>query len=83
MIKKSVVALATVAAMAGIALPAMASESTSGFDADYVLSELQAQGVNASRVEEWGTLVRAFVTTADGRQVMQYFEPVTLKPANT
>lgn len=86
MIKKSVVALVTVAALAGVALPAMAdtnTDSKSNFDADYVLTELQQQGINATRVEGWGTLVRAFVTTSDGRQVMQYFEPVTLKPANS
>lgn len=82
MIKKSVAALVTTAALASIALPTMALETSSSFDADYVLNELQAQGVNATGVQEWGTLVRAFVTTADGRQIMQYFEPVTLKPAN-
>lgn len=82
MFKKSVIALATSAALVGIAVPAMALENSSNFDADYVLTELQAQGINATGVQEWGTLVRAFVTTADGRQVMQYFEPVTLKPAN-
>lgn len=83
MTKKSVVTLAAVAALASIAVPAMAYDSSSSFDEDYVLHELQAQGVNATRVDEWGERLRAFVTTEDGRQILQYFEPVTLQPANS
>ncbi len=79
MIKKSVIAVATAAALAGVAIPAMAIESTASFDADYVLYQLQSQGVTATAVEEWGTVLRAFVTTADGRQVMQYFDASTLQ----
>ncbi|WIY52889.1 hypothetical protein O9Z70_15770 [Devosia sp. YIM 151766] len=92
MIKNSVVALVTAAALAGIAVPAMAEAAplsppapveseTSSFNADYVLYQLQSQGVNASSVEQWGSYVRAFVTE-DGRQVMRLFDADTLNPAN-
>ncbi|OAM82302.1 hypothetical protein [Devosia elaeis] len=92
MIKNSVVALVTAAALAGIAMPAMAAAApatsiesdsdTSSFDADYVLHQLQAQGVNATSVETWGTHVRAFVIGEDGRQTMRLFNADTLQPAN-
>ena len=84
MIKNSVIALVSAAALAGIAVPAMAAsyepaeDSISSFDADYVKYQLQAQGVNADSVEQWGGYVRAFVIGEDGRQVMQFFDPDTL-----
>lgn len=87
MIKNSVVALLTAAALAGVAMPAMAApapieESSNDFDADYVQYQLEAQGVNAQRVEQWGSYVRAFVTGPDGRVTMQLFHADTLTPAN-
>jgi len=91
MIKNSVVALVTAAALAGIAMPAMAAapatsiesdSDSSSFDADYVLYQLRAQGVNATSVETWGTHVRAFVIGEDGRQTMRLFDADTLQPAN-
>ncbi len=87
MIKNSVVALVTAAALAGVAMPAMAAplpveESTNDFNADYVEYQLQAQGVNVDRVEQWGSYVRAFVTGAEGRVTMQFFHAGTLAPAN-
>jgi hypothetical protein len=48
--------------------------------ADSVLSRLQQQGVQATSVEEWGGLVRAFVTLPNGNQAMQLFTPDTLTP---
>ena len=87
MIKTSIIALVTVAAMAGVAAPAFATSSlveitseTSDWAPDTVLTRLQQQGVHATAVEQWGGLVRAFVTLDDGSEVMQFFTPDTLKP---
>ncbi len=89
MFKNSVVALVTVAALAGVAMPAFAAQpsvvsedSTSTFDADYVKYQLQAKGVNADSVEQWGSYVRAYVIGDDGRVSMQFFNEDTLAPAN-
>lgn len=87
MIKNTAIALATAAALVGAAAPAMASTSlletpNNGFDAAYVLAQLQDQGVAASSVEEWGDYVVAYVTGADGKQTMAFFTPVTLQQVN-
>lgn len=98
MIKNSVAALVTAAALAGIAMPAMAapppdptpapvegsadSGPAASFDADYVQYQLQAKGVNATSVEPWGAYIRAYVSGADGRVIMQFFHEDTLAPAN-
>jgi hypothetical protein len=87
MIKNTVIALATAAALAGIAAPAMASTSLletsdNGFDAAYVLAQLQDKGVDAASVEEWGDYVVALVTGADGKQSLVYFQPTTLEQVN-
>jgi hypothetical protein len=52
------------------------------FTADSILVRLQQQGVNATGVEEWGDLVRAYVTLDDGRQVMQFFTAGSLQPVS-
>lgn len=92
MIKSSILALVAVAAMGSVAAPAFAAASLSTgndsftrddgnrLNAGNVLARLQAQGVNATAVETWGTVIRAFVTLPDGRQVSQLFTPDTLKP---
>lgn len=49
------------------------------FIADAVLTQLQRNGVNATAVEDWSGLIRAYVTLEDGSQVMQFFEPGSLK----
>lgn len=89
MIKNTVIALVTAAALAGIAAPAMASTSLlessdadSDFDAAYVQAQLDAQGINATQVEEWGEYVSALVTGADGKQTILYFQPTTLEQVN-
>ena len=46
--------------------------------AQNIVSRLQEKGINATSVEQWGTLVRAYVTLEDGRQVNQFFTPGTL-----
>jgi hypothetical protein len=89
MIKSAIIALVAVAAMGSVAAPAFAeagvSNDTNHADGNYlntdaVLARLHEQGVNATSVEHWGTLLRAFVTQADGTQVSQLFTPDTLKP---
>lgn len=88
MIKNTVIALVTASALAGIAAPAMASSSLiesssdSDFDAAYVLAQLEAKGVAADSVEEWGDYVVAIVTDATGKQTLTYFQPTTLEQVN-
>lgn len=92
MIKNTLIALIAVAGVAGITVPAFAVAPEVAFDdsqlagsdwpADSVLARLQAQGVAATGVEEWGGLVRAYVTLEDGRQVMQFFTPDSLNRVN-
>lgn len=79
MLKNSIIALATAAALAGIAAPAMASDSLSDFETYSIVNQLHARGVNAVDVQEWGTLLRASVDTGSGSQVFQYFDPDTLQ----
>lgn len=95
MIKNTVVALLAAASLVGVAAPAFAEPNTalglddfngelsdqSGYDtaAQNILARLQDQGINATAVEDWGGLVRAYVTLEDGRQVMQFFAPDTLQ----
>lgn len=87
MIKNSVIALITAAALAGVAAPAMAAPSLegngpdAGFDYQHKLTVLQQQGVNATSIEEWGdNVLRAYVVTDNGTQVMQFFDKDTLAP---
>ncbi|AVF03526.1 hypothetical protein C4375_07160 [Devosia sp. I507] len=87
MIKNSVIALVTAAALAGIAAPAMAGTSLTDtsdndFDAAYVLTQVQDKGINASTVEEWGDYIVASVTDANGKQTLVYLTPVTLDVVN-
>lgn len=49
------------------------------FVADSVLTELRQKGINATAVEDWSGLVRAYVTLEDGSQTMQFFQPGTLE----
>ena len=50
--------------------------------ADSVVLDLRAKGINATEVEEWGGLIRAFVTSENGTQTMQLFTPGTLTQVN-
>ncbi|WP_108462752.1 hypothetical protein [Devosia naphthalenivorans] len=94
MIKNTVIALVTAATLVGAAAPAFAEsdggiglsdfneeDNSSSYDtaAQNILSRLRDQGVNATSVEQWGGLVRAFVVQEDGRQVMQFFAPGSLQ----
>lgn len=49
------------------------------FIADSVLTQLQRKGINATAVEDWSGLIRAFVTLEDGSQVMQFYKPGSLE----
>jgi hypothetical protein len=89
MIKSAIIALVAVAAMGSVAAPAFAEAGVTGdsnhadgnyLNTDAVLERLHEQGVNATSVEHWGTLLRAFVVQADGSKVSQLFTPDTLKP---
>ncbi|SMQ85814.1 Peptidase propeptide and YPEB domain-containing protein [Devosia lucknowensis] len=89
MIKNTVIALVTAAALAGVAAPAMASTSslletadTTNFDAAYVQAQLEAKGLNVTQVEEWGEYVAALVVDADGKSTFSYFKPTTLEQVN-
>jgi hypothetical protein len=87
MIKKTVIALVAAASFAGVVAPAMADTGAFGdgspemreFTADSILSSLQNKGVNATSVEEWGGLVRAYVKLDNGAQAMQLFVPGSLE----
>lgn len=85
MIKTSLIALATVAAIAGVSVPAMADTSVSDdneyvVDAQIAQTQLNRQGVNATSVDEWNGLWRAFVINDDGSRTMEFFDKGTLAP---
>lgn len=40
---------------------------------------LREIGVQARSVERWNGCMRAFVTTPDGRNIMEFYDPLTLK----
>jgi hypothetical protein len=40
---------------------------------------LREIGVPARSVERWNGCMRAFVKTEDGRQIMEFYDPVTLR----
>ena len=88
MIKNTVIALVAVAAFAGAAAPAFADYSAFGddsstemrdFTADSIVAQLQQKGINATSVEDWSGLIRAYVTLEDGSQTMQFFQPGSLE----
>ena len=92
MTKNRILALTTAALVAGIALPAFAAspasdsaDSDKGYLTgevanDYTLLRLKEKGINATSVEDWNGLVRAFVTKEDGTQAMQLFDADSLAP---
>jgi hypothetical protein len=85
MANKTIIALVTAASLAGIAAPAFAAQSLvtdSSFDNATIIARLHDQGVKASSVEEWGDLVRAYVTLEDGTTTMQFFSNDTLTPVS-
>lgn len=87
MIKKTLIALVAVASFAGAAAPAFAdsvfgdnvTEEMRDFTAASIVSELQQKGINATSVEDWSGLIRAYVTLEDGTQAMQLYTPGSLE----
>ena len=49
------------------------------FTADSIVAQLREKGVNATSVEDWSGLIRAYVTLEDGSQTMQFFKPGSLE----
>ena len=85
--KTSAIALAAVL-VAGLVAPSFAASNNyatdSSFDADYILTQLQQNGVDATAVFPNGSeRVRALVQLADGTEVFQYFDEETLRPVTT
>lgn len=95
MVKNTLIALVAAASFAGIAVPAFSapvedavsidtafgggSVEMRDFIASSVLSQLQQKGINATAVEDWSGLIRAYVTLDDGSQVMQFYRPGSLE----
>jgi len=91
MIKNTMLALTAFALVAGAAAPSFAATSLDDINTDksyltdevandYTLVRLHEKGINATSVEDWNGLVRAFVTKEDGTQAMQLFDADTLAP---
>lgn len=87
MIKNTAAAVITAVALLGAAAPAFAEaiatsseDNIPSYDYDFAQARLQEKGINASSVELWGTVVRAFVVGEDGTQTMQFFDKDTLAP---
>lgn len=88
MVKNTIIALVAAASFAGAAVPAFADYSVFGdnsstemreFTANSIVAQLKEKGVNATSVEDWSGLIRAFVTLEDGTQTMQLFTPGSLE----
>lgn len=92
---KSKLALALVSALVlSAAMPAASFAAQSGHDRDTsdnqsdfssfrsaaILRELHDRGINATSVEPWGGLIRAYVQTDHGL-IMEFFQPGSLNPA--
>lgn len=87
---RAIVPLA-LAFLAAAAAPAMAVPACSGSFAlseerftetqinDFNLDLLRSIGIDAVRAEIWGGCIRAWVRTADGREEMQFYEPLNLQ----
>lgn len=81
-------AFALIAAMASPALAAPICSGTFGLDPeifseaeinDFNFDLLRSRGVNVTRTEMWGGCIRAFVRQADGREAMEFYDPMTLR----
>lgn len=88
MIKNTIFALVAATALAGAAAPAFADNNVFGdnasremreFTADSIVAELRHKGINATEVEDWSGLIRAYVTLEDGTQTMQFYTPGSLE----
>lgn len=96
MLKKSLIALGTVAVLAAGALPAFATTdqvfnvpqgTETGINQlndakDNVTKLLNQQGIKATDVDQWGGYIRADVTLPNGTHAVRFFEPDTLAPVS-
>ncbi len=91
MFKKSIIALVTLAAISGAALPALASTNSvfGGNGAEQsdnlkasVTQLLQKQGVKVNNIDEWDGYIRADVQLADGSTAVRFFQPGSLAPVS-
>ncbi len=85
--KTSAIALAAVI-VAGLVAPSFAASNNyttdSDFDADYILTQLQQKGIDATAVFPNGSdRVRAVVQLSDGSETFQYYDEETLAPVHT
>lgn len=81
--KTSSLAMAAFLVLGSLAAPVMAAESDPAFDAGWYVNQLQQKGINAIDAREgWNGKFIATVVTADGSQVLQYFDNDTLQPVN-
>ena len=46
---------------------------------EFNMDLLRSIGVDVTRAEMWGGCIRAWVRTADGREEMQFYEPLNLR----
>ena len=75
--------LAVLIAFSSLAAPAFADDDNDdihGRSEFAVESALRERGITASRVEEWGPLIRAWVSDGNGGSSMQFFDADTLQP---
>lgn len=87
MIRTITLALMASAAMAAPAMAAVCSGSFALDDEwhteaeinDYNETLLRGIGVDVASAEIWGGCIRAFVRLPDGREEMQFFEPLNLR----
>lgn len=89
MIRNTIAALVATVALAGVTAPAFAdaggafgtgSSEAREWRATSIALNLAREGYNVTGVEEWGSLVRAFVIQDDGTQAMMFFDPISLNP---
>lgn len=76
----SAAALVAVLTAGALATPALAI-GDKGFDADYYLTQLRYDGVNAIAVDDvTGDMFRATVIGADGHHFFEFFDKDSLQP---
>ena len=79
--KTSALGLAAVLLVGGLSVPAFAASDDSSFDSDFLVTQLQHKGINATDVyENADGVIRAVVKQADGSSTFQYFYKDTLTP---
>ena len=79
--KTSALGLAALLVVGGLSVPAFAASEDSSFDSDFLVTQLQHKGINATDVyENTDNVIRAVVKQADGSSTFEYFYQDTLTP---